>query len=234
MRGCLFVLVAAALLVSVLAWFASPLLASTVIGVALQDGGLSATTQTISATSDPPPKLLLGRADRVEIRATGIAFRTFRARALDLVLTDVDVLNRTAATISGSVDAASVTTADGVPTQADLRIDGSAASAATSIVVSGATVDRVVRATFADEVGVAITRTELVGPDILRIVTPRATLEGRLVIDADGAVALSTRVGSAPILSLDPSFPLRLNSVRVENGDLVVTGSLDATRLLGG
>jgi hypothetical protein len=234
MRGCLFVLVAAALLVASLAWFASPLLASAVIGVALQDGGFSATTQSISATSDPPPRLLLGRADRVEIRATGVAFRTFHAGFLDLVLTDVDVVDRTAATISGTVDAASVSTADGVPTEADLRIDGSASSAATSIVVSGATVDRVVRATFADEVGVAITRTELVAPDILRIVTPRATVEGRLVIDATGAVALSTRAGSSSILSLDPSFPLRLESARVVNGDLVVTGRLDAMRLLGG
>ena len=234
MRGCLFVLIAAALLVGALAWFASPLLASAVIGVALQDGGFSATAQSISATSDPPPKLLLGRADRVEIHASGVAFRTYRARSLDLVLTDVDVVDRTAATISGSVDAASVTTADGVPTEADLRIDGSATAAATSIVVSAATVDRVVRATFADQAGVAITRTELIGPDILRIVTPSATIEGRLVIDASGAVALSTRVGSASILSLDRSFPLRLESVRVVGGDLVVTGSLDATTLLGG
>ena len=233
MRGCLFVLIAAALLVGALAWFASPLLASAVIGVALQDGGFEATTQTISATSDPPPKLLLGRADRVEIQATGVAFRTFHARSLDLVLTDVDVVNRTAATISGSVDAASVTTADGVPTEADLRVDGSASSAATTIVVAAATVDRVVRATFVDEVGVAITRTELVGPDILRIVTPSATIEGRLVVDASGAVALSTRVGSASILSLDRSFPLQLDSVRVVDGDLVVTGRLDAMRLLG-
>jgi hypothetical protein len=233
-RGCLFVLVAAALLVTVLGWFASPLLASAAIGVALQNGGFSATTQTISVTSDPPPKLLLGRADRVEIHASGAAFRTFHAQSLDLVLTDVDIVNRTAATISGAVDGASVSTADGVPTDADLRIDGPASSAATSIVVSGATVDRVVRATFADEVGVTISRTELVGPDILRIVTPRATLEGRLVIDAAGEVALSTRLGSSPILSLDRSFPLRLESVRVVNGDVVVAGTLDATSLLGG
>lgn len=233
MRGCLFVLTAAALLVALLAWFASPLLASAAIAVALQNGGFVATTQTIDATADPPPKLLVGRADRVEIQATGVAFRTFHARSLDLVLTDVDVVNRTAATIRGSVEAASVSTADGVPTGADLRIDGSASSAATSIVVSGATVDRVVRATFGDRVGVAVSRTELVEPDSVRIVTPGAMLEGRLVIDAGGAVALSTRLGSAPILSLDPSFPLRLESVRVLNGDVVVAGRLDATTLLG-
>jgi hypothetical protein len=233
-RGCLFVLIAGALLVGLLAWFASPLLASAAIGISLQNGGFSATTQTITATSDPPPKLLLGWADRVEIQATGVAFRTFRAASLDLVLHDVNVVERSARTISGTIDRASVATADGVPTEADVRVETSGSEDVTEIVVSGATVDRVVRATFADQVGVAITRTELVAPDTLRIVTPAATLEGRLIIDASGAVAFSTRLGQSRILSLDPSFPLHLRSVSAVGGDLRIEGVLDTNRLFGG
>jgi hypothetical protein len=233
-RGCLFVLTAGALLVVALAWFASPLLASAVIGVALQDGGFSATTQTITATADPPPKLLLGRADRVEIQAAGVAFRTFHARSLDLVLDDVDVIERTATTVSGTIDGASIATADGVPTEADLRVAGSGSETVTEITVSDVTVDRVVRATFADDLGVAITRTELIAPDVLRIVTPAATLEGRLIIDPSGGVAFSTRLGQSRILSLDPSFPLRLRSVNAVGGDLRIEGVLDTNRLFGG
>jgi len=233
-RGCLFVLLAAALLISVGAWFGSPLLASTVLGVTLQNAGFVSDRMTITASAEPPPKLLLGRADRVEIDASGVSFRTFHAGSLDLVLTDVDLMARTADEISGTVTDASVKTADGVATNADVTIDGPATGADARIVVAGATIDRVVRSTFEDEVGVAITRTELAAPDILRIITPNATLEGRLVVDATGAIALSTRLGVSPILSFDRSFPLRLRSVRVDGDDLRIDGTLDAIALLGG
>jgi hypothetical protein len=66
------------------------------------------------------------------------------------------------------------------------------------------------------------------------MVTPAATLEGRLIIDRSGAVALSTRIGDAVILRLDPAFPLRLKSVEAFAGDLHLDGTLDLGALLGG
>jgi hypothetical protein len=234
MRGCLFVLVLAAAVMTSVAWFGSPSLAAGVISAALQDAGFHATSSTVSATADPPPKLLLGRADRVEIVATDVDFRTFHAASLDLVLTDVDVTARTADRISGRIGGATLTTAAGEPTTADVDIDGVANAADASIVVDGATVSRVVKATLQQKFGVTASSTQLVAPDILRISVPGATVEGRLVIDADGAIALSTPLGSSPILSLDPSFPLRLRSVQVDGGALHVGATLDATALLGG
>jgi hypothetical protein len=232
-RGCLFVLVAAAVVVAIVAWFGASPLASAVATAALQGSGLQADRMTVTATSDPPPKLLLGRADRLDIEATGVRFRTFEAAGLVLHLTDVDVLAHTAKSLDGRVEGATVTTGDGIPTQADVTLTGSAAAADAVIVVDGATVDRVVRATFERQAGVAITRTELVAPDLLRIVTPAATIEGRLVLDASGAVAISTRLGETPILSLDPAFPLQLTAVRVDAGNLRIDGVLDAEALLG-
>jgi hypothetical protein len=234
MRGCLFVLVLAAAVLGSAAWFGSPLLASAAVAAALQNGGYHAASSTVTASADPPPRLLIGRADRIEIVGTDVSFRTFRAASLDLVLTDVDLVGRTAGTISGRISGAEMTTADGTPASADVAIDGSAGAARAAILVDAATVDRVVKATFRHRFGVSVTGTQLVAPDTLRISATGATVEGRLTIDPNGALAISTALGSAPILSLDPSFPLRLTGVGVADGNLRIDGTLDAEALLGG
>ena len=234
MRGCLFVLVLAAAALGGFAWFGSPVLASTVIASALENAGYHAASSTVTATSDPPPKLLLGRADRVEIVGADVDFRTFHAASLDLVLADVDVLGRTAGRINGRITGAEMTTAGGETTTADVDIEGTAGAADATIVVDGATVARVVKATFQQKFGVAVTKTELIAPDKLRITAPGATVAGQLLVDSSGAIAFSTSLGSAPILSLDSSFPLRFRSVRIDGGNLRIEAVLDAESLLGG
>ncbi len=234
MRGCLFIVILAAIVLSALAWFGAPIVASTVVASALEGSGYRAASSTVTATSDPPPKLLLGRADRVEIAGTDVDFRTFHAATLSLVLTDVDVVGRTAGHIAGRITGAALRTSDGATTTGDVDIDGDASAADATIVVDAATVDRAVKAAFQTKFGVAVTSTELVAPNTLRIRAPGATIEGRLVIDDSGAIALSTSLGSAPILSLDPSFPLRLRGVGVVGGNLRIDATLDAEALLGG
>ena len=233
MRGCLFVLVGAALVASVAAWFGSPILASAVVDAGLRSAGFEGRTLTTTVTGNPPPRLLLAHADTVRVQGDDVSFRTFHAVRLDLTMTDVDLISRSFATISGTIGGAEVNTADNIPTTADVTVDGAAANAAASIVVKAATVDRVVRATFANRITAPITRTELVAPDVLRIVTPAATLEGRIVVDDSGALASENGLGRAPVLGLDPSFPLRLRTATVADGDLRIDATLDAEQLLG-
>jgi len=234
MRGCLFVLVFAAAVLSAVAWFGSPVIASVVISSALQNAGYSAASSTVTATADPPPKLLIGRADRVEIAGSDVHFRTFHAASVDLVLSDVDIVARTASRISGRITAAELTTNAGEATGVDVAIDGPADAAGAVIVVDAATVDGLVKTTFEQRFGVAVTSTTLIAPDTIRITALGSTVVGRVLIDGTGAIAFSTSLGSSPILSLDRSFPLRLRSVRVEAGDLRIEATLDATTLLGG
>jgi hypothetical protein len=234
MRGCLFVLALAAAVLAAVAWFGSPILASALISTALENAGYHAASTTITATSNPPPRLLLGRADRVEIVGTDVDFRTFHAASLDVVLTDVDVVGRTAARISGRISGAELSTAGGEATSADVDIDGPAGAADARIVIDAATVDRVVRSTFQQKFGVAVSTTDLVAPDTLRITALGTTVQGRLLVDANGAIAFSSPLGSSPILSLDPSFPLRLRAVRIDAGNLRIDATLDAEQLLGG
>jgi hypothetical protein len=234
MRGCLFVVALGVAVLAAGAWFGSPILASTLISTALESAGYHAASSTVTATSSPPLKLLLGRADRVEIAGTDVDFRTFHAASLDVVLTDVDVAAKTADRISGRIMGAELTTSAGEATSADVDIDGDAGAANAGIVVDAATVDRVVRLTFEQKFGVTVSATSLVAPDTLRITALGTTIEGRLFVDATGAIAFSSSLGSSPILSLDPSFPLHIQSVRVEAGNLRIDAVLDAEALLGG
>ncbi|MBA2382592.1 MAG: hypothetical protein H0V73_10830 [Chloroflexi bacterium] len=234
MRGCLFILVVGALVLGAGAWFGSPILASSVITAALEGSGYDAASSTVTATSNPPPKLLLGRADRVEIVGTDVSFRTFHAASLDLILTDVDVVARTARHISGRIDGAELAATTANPVRADVTIDGAATAAAATITVPGEMVDRIVKATFQTKFGVALTATELVAPNTLRIGVRGITVEGRLGVDTAGTIVLSTPLGSSTILSLDPSFPLRFRSIAVDGADLRIDATLDAEALLGG
>jgi len=235
MRGCLFVLVIGAAIVAGAAWFGAPPLAATVIASILEGSGYHATSSTITVSANPPPRLLIGHADRVTIDGQGVTWRTFRASRIQLTLGDVDLFGRTAGTIHGTITGAELqaTGATVTPT-ADVTLDGSGSSAKATIRVPGATVDGLVRSGVAKQYGVAVTATSLIAPDTLQITTSGTTIRGRLAIDAGGALVLVTSLGSADLFRFDPSFPIRLTGVRISGADLELTGTLDVAALLGG
>ena len=84
------------------------------------------------------------------------------------------------------------------------------------------------------EFGVTASSVDLIEPDRLRIVTPGLTAEASLVIADDGSLALSTPLGTAPIVRIDPSLPLQLRTVEVVPAGLRLVGRLDVSGLLGG
>jgi len=112
MRGCLFVLVVAAALIAVGAWFGAAPLTATVITSILEGSGYHATSSTVTAGADPPLRLLVGHADRVTVDGSGVTWRTFRAAQIDLTLGDVDLFGRTAGSIHGTITGAELQTTD--------------------------------------------------------------------------------------------------------------------------
>ena len=239
MRGCLFVLLFAAIVVGSIAWFASAPIASTVVGAILDGSGFRAASSTITVTADPPPRLLLGQADRVSISATDVQWQSLRAARLSLTFDGVDLFARTATTIHGSLDDADVaaddeTTGGPAAPTATIAVDGPAAAADAAITVDAATIRRLIVAAVEREFGVKATGVELVAPNRLRLAAPGATIDATLVIDERGALAVSTPLGSVEMFRVDPSIPLRLRSVTVVDGALRLDGILDVNALLGG
>jgi hypothetical protein len=234
-RGCFFVLVLGVVLLAGIAWFGSGPLAAAAIGAVLGGSGYRATTSEITATADPPPRLLLGHADQVSITGSNVDWRALHAGNLSLTLDDVDLFGRTAATIRGSISDARLDDGSGGSAPVtSIQLTGPADAAKTTIVVDPAAVRAAIIAAAARQFGVTIDDVQLVAPDRLELVTALGTLGGSLTIDGDGALAFATRFGTVPILSVDPSLPLRLTDVAVVDGALQLEGVLDVESLLRG
>jgi hypothetical protein len=235
MRGCLFVLVLAAALIAAIAWFAPAPIVSAVIGGALQSSGYQSSSTTITATADPPPRLLLGHADRISIDSSDVVWKTLRARHLALTLDAVDLFARRADSVHGSIEDAEIADGrGGTAAASSIELAGPADAAAATITVDRATVEALVQTAVQRQFGVTATSVDLLEPDRLRIVTPGLTAEASLVIADDGSLAISTPLGTAPIVRIDPSLPLQLRTVEVVPAGLRLVGRLDVSGLLGG
>ncbi len=232
MRGCLFVLLVAGALLAGIAWFGAPPIAGLLVRAALDSSDYRAETTSISVDAAPPPRILLGHADAVTIRSSGVEWRNLKARNIDLRLEDVDLFGRTAGTVTGTIDGAELagTTLD--PPTVAIAVDGPAARAAATILADRETVRRLVLAGVSDTFHVEATDAVLIAPDRLRVSTPGAVIEGSLVIDGEHVVAMATPLGSIPLLTLDDSLPLRLTGVSVVERGLQLEGLLDVTALL--
>src|SRR5512145_3034214 len=112
MRGCLAVVVLAAVFSVAAIWLAGPPIASGLVTVGLRMAGFEAEQTTVTVTTDPPTDLLTGRADEVRIRAADATFGGLTASSVDLVLTDVGLLDRSAGAVRGRLDGIVVGRAD--------------------------------------------------------------------------------------------------------------------------
>jgi hypothetical protein len=233
-RGCLFVLLVGVALIAGVAWFGAAPLASAAIGAALRGSGFQAGSSTVSVSADPPPRLLLGHADRVEISGSDVVWKGLRAGRLALTLTDVDLLRRTAGNLRGTIDGAELDTGPGSPAMdASVRLEGPADAAIAAITVPASAVRAAVLAALQDT-NAAITDVRLVSPDRLRLVTPLGSVEGQFVISGDRDLGIATPLGTVTVLGIGPSLPLRLVDVSVADGALHLDGLLDVETLLGG
>ena len=232
MRGCLSVLILAAAFLVGIVWFGGVPLVETVVEASLTSSAFEADELDVTVHADPPLVLALGRADRVEIDAKGVRWEDLRAGAMTLRLDGVDLLGRTATTADGQFSDVELAVAGGDPALVGIAIHGPAAAALTTIEIDGPTVKRMALAAFEKTFGTRPDSAELVAPDGVRVGIGDRQLNGTLRVDVDGALVVSSGLGTLRLVEPDPSLPLRLTSVSIVDGGLALTGTLDVSALL--
>jgi hypothetical protein len=233
MRGCLSVLILAAVFLVAFTWFGAPPLAGVIVQAGLTGAGIQSDDLEVNVTADPPLALALGRADRVAISGTDVRWNDVRAGSLNLAFDDVDFLARTAESAFGSLEGVAFEDADGNEALGSVAFDGPADAADTAIRLPVATVQDMAARAIEREFGTAPEDVQLVGPNIMRIRTPAGTLDGTLEIGAGGALVVRSSLGTSRLVTPDASLPLRLTDVEVVGGELELSGTTDLTSLLG-
>jgi hypothetical protein len=231
-RGCLSVLILAAAFLVGIVWFGGVPLAETVVEASLTSSAFEADELDVTVHADPPLVLALGRADRVEIEARGVRWEDLRAGSMTLRLDGVDLLGRTANTADGQFRDVELAVAGGEPALVGIAIHGPADGARTTIEIDGPTVNRMALAAFEKTFGTRPDSAELVAPNEIRVGIGDRQLNGTLRVDVDGALVVSSGLGTIRLVEPDPSLPLRLTSVSIVDSGLAMTGTLDVSALL--
>jgi hypothetical protein len=232
MRGCLSVILIAAVFVAAGAWFGGEPVASALVSSGLAASGLDARRMDVSVEAEPPIIVATGRADRVTVEADDVDWNGLRARSLDLTLEDVDLLSRRAATANGRLIGVELPNADPPGSLATVEIEGPAADATATITIDGDTVEAMAIAAFEAKLGVEPDSATLEEPDVIRVRAGAIELAGSMEVAPDGSVEVDTPLGSVTVVEADPSQPFTLTDVAVEGDSLVLTGTVDLVDLI--
>ena len=236
MRGCLFTLVLAAVLVAVLVTVGLPAVAAGVLTTGVKAAGLDAADTTVTVTSDPSWDLLGLHADRVRVRATNATFRGLKIGALDVTLQNVALLDRTAGGVAGRLTGVTVPNVAGQPLGlAAITVGGGGTNITASTTITAADAQALVAAELASVVGVTVpaSAVHLSAPNKV-VVKAAVTMSATLAVDGAGNL-VATVPGASPVtvLRAGQDLPLRLTSVKVDAaGNLLLAGDL-AVSILG-
>ncbi len=217
-----------ALLVAVAALLGGPGIAGRLVEGSLATAGLRGTGTTVRVASDPPWELIGGHADRLEIDSEDVSFGQLQARRVELVLLDGELESRTVAGLEGRLDGVTLRTAGGSSIEAE-RVDlvGPPDAVEATIRIPAAEVERAALAGLEAQTGITGGSASLQAPDRLVFNLFLVRVEGRIVVEPDGALSMALNVPGSPRVGLVPADPLRFTSATVVDDALVLTGEID-------
>ncbi len=232
MRGCLSVLIIAVAFLVGIVWLGGPPLAATVVHASLTNSGFQADELAVTVRAEPPLVLALGRADRVDIAATGVSWNDLQAGSMTMRLDGVDLVGRSATSADARFDDVELAMADGTPALVGISIVGPTDRADTTIDIDRATVNQIALAAFEQTFGTRPDSAELIAPDQIRVRLGGNALGGTLQVQADGALVVASSIGSVRLVEPNPSIPFQLTGVSVGAAGLELTGTTDLASLL--
>lgn len=239
MRGCLFTLALGAVALALLVVVGLPRLAAGLITGAVTAAGLEADDTTVTVSSDPPTDLLGLHADRVRIRATDAVFRGVEIGALDLTLSDVAILDRTAGAVAGRLSDVALPNVGARRLALEvITLGGTGDEVTAATLVPAADAERLIADAVEDTIGVRPTDVRLAAPDRLVVVLGDVRARGRLEVTATGD--LTARITDGPasgqelvLLRAGEDVPIRLTSISVGDDDTVRLDGVLTIGLLG-
>jgi hypothetical protein len=232
MRGCLSVIVIAALFIFGAIWFGGPPLAGTVVEATLTGSGFAAAETDVDVDADPPLTLVAGRADRITIHATDVLWHGLPAGTMTLAIDDVDLFARTAGHVEGSFEDVELRTESGSAIPVTIAIDGPANGAETTIRVARATMERLALAAFEEQFNTKADEVALVAPNEVRFRIGEQTVGAKLELSEDGVVTAKSVLGTVRLVAADPAFPIELSGLAVADDGLSIEGVMDVASLL--
>jgi hypothetical protein len=239
MRGCLTLLVLMATIV-VASWLFLPTVAGLVVGGALGQAGFAGSPRDVSVSSDPPIELLAGHADRVIVHATDVTYRDLTATTADLTLSDVNLINRTAGTVDGTLTGMRIRPASGhlLPVTS-VTLSGSSSAIRARLSLSVADVSAMAASAVTSMAGSAPSKVTLASPDKATIVVSGITVSGRVVVDAQGGLVFRPTgkgpliVGPIDLIRPGPDMPLRVRSIALTASGAILNATIDPTAFSG-
>ena len=239
MRGCLFTIALAAILLALLVTVGLPAVAAGVLTGAITAAGLQSDDTTVTVRSDPPTDLIGLHADHVRVLADNATFRGMAIDHLDLALDDVAIVDRTVGGVDGTLSGVTVPLEDGSKIRLDqIAIAGEGHDLGATTVIPKAQVQSLISDAIEQQAGIRPAAVVLTAPDRLTVKTGLGVnVDGRFVVTPGGDLVVRAE---GPLAGTDivllhggQDLPLSLTDARVtSDGGLRLTGKL-AISLLG-
>jgi len=235
MRSCLIQLLLAVAVIFALLWFGLPFGAGWLATNALDAAGFTGTDTKVTVSADLPPRILLGHADEIHLTSTDASVGGLYAASIDVTLGEVELIDRTFATVSGTLSGVRVPAPNGDPVTIDnVTLDGAGTGANSTLTMSTAEAEALAVSQIKSQLGTQAT-VKLSAPDVMTITINGHSQTGHLVAP-DGGLLLAFDSAALPTVTLigaGHGNPFTFTSVIVTAGTVTLGGTIDLESLLG-
>ena len=235
MRSCLIQLLITVAVIFALVWFGIPFGASWLATTALGSAGFAGTDTKVEVSANPPPRILLGHADKIHLTSTQVGVGDLHAAAMDITLGNVEFFDRKIGTVTGTLIDVRVPAPNGDPVTIDsATLNGVGTATTATMTLSSAELAQLAQTQIEAQTGAPST-VKLAAPDKVTITVSGTAEAGRLIAQ-NGAIVVVPASSSLPTVTLiddGTGNPFHFTSITVGAKSVTLVGTIDVQSLLG-